>query len=57
MEVVLECSGLQSDKDKGEGHIDGGGKKVLMCGAGSGDLKRMVLKSKDDELDGCERVV
>ena len=57
IDVVLECTGLFADKDKGSAHIDAGAKKVLISAPASGDLKTIVFNTNHNELDGSETVV
>ena len=57
IDVVLECTGFYTDKDKAQAHIDAGAKKVLISAPATGDLKTIVFNTNHDELDGSETVV
>ncbi len=57
IDVVLECTGAFTDKEKAEAHIKGGAKKVLISAPGKGDLKTIVFNVNHDILDGSETVV
>ena len=57
IDVVLECTGAFTDKEKAEAHIKGGARKVLISAPGKGDLKTIVYNVNHDILDGSETVV
>lgn len=57
IDVVLECTGLFTDKEKAEAHINAGAKKVLISAPAKGDLKTIVYNTNHDTLDGSEDVV
>ena len=57
IDVVLECTGLFTDKEKAEAHIDAGAKKVLISAPAKGDVKTVVYNTNHDTLDGTETVV
>ena len=46
VDVVFECSGKFTDKDKASLHIKAGAKKVIISAPAKGDLKTIVYKSK-----------
>ena len=56
-DVVLECTGAFTEKEKAAAHIRGGAKKVLISAPGKGDLKTIVYNVNHDILDGSETVV
>lgn len=57
IDLVLDCTGKFNDKEKAEGHIKAGAKKVLLSAPGKGDLKTVVFNVNHDILDGTETVV
>ena len=57
VDVVLECTGFFTAKDKAEAHITAGAKKVVISAPGQGDLKTIVFGVNQDELDGSESVI
>ena len=57
IDVVLECTGLFTEKEKAEAHIEAGAKKVLISAPAKGDLKTIVYNTNHDQLDGSETVV
>jgi glyceraldehyde 3-phosphate dehydrogenase len=57
VEVVLECTGFFTSREKAEKHIKAGAKKVVISAPASGDLKTVVYNVNHDILDGTETVV
>ncbi|CAM3157213.1 type I glyceraldehyde-3-phosphate dehydrogenase [Streptobacillus felis] len=57
VDVVLECTGFFTKKEKAEAHIEAGAKKVVISAPGQGDLKTVVFNVNHDILDGSETVV
>lgn len=57
VDVVLECTGFFTDKEKAEAHITAGAKKVLISAPATGDVKTVVFNVNEDILDGTETVV
>ena len=57
IDVVLECTGFFTEKEKAMQHIKAGAKKVLISAPAKGDLKTVVYNVNDDILDGSEEVV
>lgn len=57
VDVVLECTGAFTDKEKAEAHIKAGAKRVLISAPGKGDLKTIVYNVNHDILDGSETVI
>jgi glyceraldehyde 3-phosphate dehydrogenase len=57
VEIVLESTGLYTDKEKAMGHIIAGAKKVVISAPGTGDLKTIVLGVNDSVLDGHEQII
>ena len=56
VDVVLECTGFYTSKDKSQAHIDAGAKKVVISAPAGNDLKTIVYSvnektlSKDDAI-------
>lgn len=57
VDVVLECTGAFTEKEKAEAHIKAGAKKVLISAPGKGDLKTIVYNVNHNILDGSETVI
>lgn len=57
VDVVFECSGKFTDKDKATLHIKAGAKKVIISAPAKGDLKTIVYNVNDDILTGEEEVI
>ncbi len=57
VDVVLECTGFFTDKEKAEAHIKAGAKKVVISAPATGDLKTIVFNVNHDILDGNETVI
>jgi len=57
VEVVLECTGFFTSKDKAQKHIKAGAKKVVISAPAKGDLKTVVYNVNHDVLDGSEEIV
>jgi glyceraldehyde 3-phosphate dehydrogenase len=57
VEVVLECTGFFTSKEKAEKHIKAGAKKVVISAPAKGDLKTIVYNVNHEILDGSETVV
>lgn len=57
VDVVLECTGAYTEKEKAEKHITAGAKKVVISAPGKGDMKTVVYNVNHDILDGSETVV
>lgn len=57
VDVVLECTGLYTDKDKAQAHINAGAKHVVISAPAKGDLKTIVYGVNDEILDGSEEVI
>ncbi len=57
VDVVLECTGFFTSKEKAEKHIKAGAKKVIISAPAKGDLKTVVYNVNHDILDGSETVV
>src|SRR3984885_12267506 len=57
VDVVLECTGFFTDKDKAEAHIKAGAKRVLISAPATGDLKTIVFNVNHNILDGSEAII
>ena len=56
VDVVLECTGFFTTKEKAEKHIKAGARKVVISAPG-GDMKTVVCGVNEDILDGSETVI
>jgi glyceraldehyde 3-phosphate dehydrogenase len=57
VDIVLECTGFFTSKEKAELHIDAGAKKVLISAPATGDMKTIVFGVNENILDGSETVI
>lgn len=57
VDVVLECTGFFTKKEKAEAHIKAGAKKVVISAPATGELKTVVYNVNHDILDGTETVI
>ncbi len=57
IDVVFECTGKFTDKDKAMAHINAGAKKVIISAPAKGDLKTIVYNVNDNILDGSEQII
>lgn len=57
VDVVLECTGFFTSKDKAELHIKAGAKKVVISAPGGNDIKTIVYNVNHQILDGSETVI
>ena len=57
VDVVLECTGFFTDKDKASAHITAGAKKVVISAPATGDLKTIVFNVNHEILDGSETII
>lgn len=57
VDVVLECTGFFTSKEKAEAHITAGAKKVVISAPATGDLKTVVYNVNHNVLDGTETVI
>ncbi len=57
VDVVLECTGIFTAKEKAELHIAAGAKKVVISAPGTGDIKTVVYNVNHNILDGTETVI
>ncbi len=57
VDVVLECTGFFTDKDKAEAHLKAGAKRVVISAPATGELKTIVFNVNHDTLDGSETII
>ena len=57
VDVVLECTGFFTDKDKAAAHLTAGAKKVVISAPATGDLKTIVFNTNHSLLDGSETII
>lgn len=57
VDVVLECTGHFTDKEKAMAHINAGAKKVIISAPAKGDLKTIVFNVNHETLTGDEEII
>ena len=57
IDVVFECTGKFTNKEKAEAHISAGAKKVIISAPAKGDLKTIVYGVNEETLDGSETII
>jgi glyceraldehyde 3-phosphate dehydrogenase len=57
VDVVLECTGFFTDKDKAAAHLTAGAKRVVISAPATGDLKTIVFNVNHNILDGTETII
>ena len=57
VDVVMECTGHFTDKDKAMAHITAGAKKVIISAPAKGELKTIVYNVNHKTLKGDEQVI
>jgi glyceraldehyde 3-phosphate dehydrogenase len=57
VDVVLECTGFFTDKEKAEAHLRAGAKRVVISAPATGNLKTVVYNVNHQILDGTETVI
>lgn len=57
VDVVLECTGFFTDKDKAAAHLAAGAKRVIISAPATGDLKTVVYNVNHQILDGSETII
>ncbi len=57
VDVVLECTGFFTDKEKAAAHLTAGAKRVVISAPATGDLKTVVFNVNHDILDGSETII
>lgn len=57
VDVVIECTGFFTDKDKAAAHLTAGAKRVVISAPATGDLKTVVFNVNHQVLDGSETII
>ncbi|HML57091.1 MAG TPA: type I glyceraldehyde-3-phosphate dehydrogenase, partial [Ferruginibacter sp.] len=57
VDVVIECTGFFTDKDKAAAHLTAGAKRVVISAPATGDLKIVVFNVNHQVLDGTETII
>ena len=57
IDLVIESTGLFTEKEKAESHIKAGAKMVIISAPATGDLKTIVMGVNHKSLDGTEEVI
>lgn len=57
VDIVFECTGVFTDKEKASAHIKAGAKKVIISAPAKGDLKTIVYNVNEKTLDGTEEII
>ncbi len=57
VDVVLECTGFYTTKDKAQAHIDAGAKRVVISAPAKGGVETIVYNVNDDVLDEGDIII
>ena len=57
VDVVLECTGFYTSKDKAQAHIDAGAKKVVISAPAGKDLKTIVYSVNEKTLTADDKII
>lgn len=57
IDLVFECTGFFTSKEKAEAHITAGAKKVIISAPAKGDLKTIVYNVNHETLTGDEKII
>ncbi|MBQ9079927.1 MAG: aldehyde dehydrogenase, partial [Clostridia bacterium] len=57
VDVVLECTGFYTSKEKSMAHINAGAKKVVISAPAGNDLKTIVFSVNNDTLTADDQII
>ncbi|MDD2181170.1 MAG: type I glyceraldehyde-3-phosphate dehydrogenase [Bacilli bacterium] len=57
IDMVFECTGIFTSKDKSMAHINAGAKTVVISAPAKGDLKTIVYGVNENILDGSDEII
>ena len=57
VDVVLECTGFYTSKEKAMAHVTAGAKKVVISAPAGNDLKTIVFNTNHNTLDASDQVI
>ncbi|CAM3053082.1 type I glyceraldehyde-3-phosphate dehydrogenase [Tsukamurella hominis] len=57
VDVVVESTGIFTARDKAQGHLDSGAKKVVISAPASGEDITIVMGVNDDKYDGTQNII
>ena len=57
VDVVLECTGFYTSKEKSQAHIDAGAKKVVISAPAGKDLKTIVYSVNENTLTADDKII
>lgn len=57
VDVVLECTGFYTSKEKSQAHIDAGAKKVVISAPAGNDLKTVVYSVNENTLTAEDQII
>ena len=57
IDLVLECTGLFTDKEKASAHLNAGAKKVIISAPAKGDLKTIVYNVNHEILTSEDKII
>ncbi len=57
VDVVLECTGFYTSKDKAMAHVTAGAKKVVISAPAGNDLKTIVFNTNHNTLDSSDQII
>jgi glyceraldehyde 3-phosphate dehydrogenase len=57
VDIVLECTGLFTDKSKAMGHVEAGAKKIIISAPAKGQDATLVMGVNDNEYDAAKHQV